>query len=86
MVIGDTYSYSKVRERKGEERGAYVMLSSVMAFTRMVIGGAILFSDCSAWMVPIIRQCLPCGEEAYSAMNFVYNICNTYAHTIVVCC
>lgn len=36
------------RERKGEERGAYVMLSSVMAFTRMVIGGATLFSDCSA--------------------------------------
>ena len=60
MGIGDTHTFMVKLERGRRE--TYVILSSVMAFTRIVTGGAMLFSDCRAWMVPVSRQCLPCWE------------------------
>ena len=36
----------------------YVMLSSVIALTSMVMGGATDLRDVSACMLPVIKQCL----------------------------
>ena len=40
----------------------YVMLSSVIALTSMVMGGAMDLRDVRACMLPVIRQCLFCRE------------------------
>ena len=49
----------------------YVMLSSVIALTSMVMGGAMDLRDVRAWILPVNKQCLFCREDSITSSHII---------------